>query len=70
LDGWYAGGPSDYLVVNQTKQHAFRWGWRYRRAGLTQFWVPSRYAEVVNRGWQHDRWALCQSLTSGSRQAT
>lgn len=46
------------VVENQRTGQAFAWP-PVRTAAGAEFLVPTRYALVINRGWQHDPWVLC-----------
>lgn len=59
--GWYEGSRRGYVIENRRTGQAFRWDFYRRRAGgYTWFAVPTRYAEIVNRGWRDDPWAFCR----------
>jgi hypothetical protein len=50
----------DLVVLNQRTGRAFRWGFRHTADGRTEYYVPTRYALLANRGWMDEPWALCR----------
>ena len=51
-----------YLIWNQRSGEMFDWGLRRRSGRIDHFLVPTRYAQVLNRGWEDDPWRYCLVL--------
>jgi hypothetical protein len=56
------GQHDSYLVWNQRTGEMFRWGRERKPSMPVRVLVPTRYAEMINRGWRDDPWAYCLVL--------
>jgi hypothetical protein len=59
--GEIPGGHS-FLVWNQRSGEMFNWRRADNPGAAPRFLVPTRYAEVLNRGWRDDAWSYCLVL--------
>lgn len=51
-----------YVIQNQRTGDQFRWLHRPESSTPPRFYVPTRYATLVNRSWRGDRWVYCLVL--------
>src|SRR5215208_4512194 len=51
-----------FLIWNRHSGEMFDWGVRRIAGRVDRFLVPTRYAELLNRGWEDDPWQYCLVL--------
>jgi hypothetical protein len=59
--GEIPGGHS-FRIRNERRGQTFAWRLAQRAGSGALFFVPTRYAELFNRGWEDDGWVYCLVL--------